>query len=68
MHSRLTVEEIVPLVEALPPRERARLFRLITKLRPDDSSIYSAIPPMREEFSGGEDPLSWDGEGWENLD
>jgi len=67
MASSLTVEEIVPLVEALPPPERARLLRLITNLRPDDSSIYRAIPPAREEFSGDADPLAWDSEGWENL-
>lgn len=62
-----TVEEIVPLVEALSPRERARLLHLITRARNVDSSVYEAIPPSPEEFSGDEDPLAWDSEGWENV-
>lgn len=63
----MTVEEIVPLVEALPPEERVRLLRLITRSRNDDSSIYAALPPAREEFSADEEPLAWDSEGWENV-
>ena len=62
-----TVEEIVPLVEALSPRERARLLHLITRARNVDSSVYEAIPPSPEEFSSDEDPLAWDSEGWENV-
>lgn len=62
-----TVEEIVPLVEALSPVERARLLRLITRRRDVDSSVYGAIPPSPEEFSADEDPLAWDSEGWENV-
>ncbi|MCC6368780.1 MAG: hypothetical protein IT165_35100 [Bryobacterales bacterium] len=65
MSNSLTVEEIVPLVEALPPEERARLVRLITGLH--DSSIYAARPPAGDEFSTDEDPLAWDSEGWENV-
>ena len=41
-----TVEEIVPLVEALSPPERARLLRLITRAQNVDSSVYEAIPPQ----------------------
>jgi len=62
-----TVEEIVPLVEALSPVERARLLRLITWPREVDSSVYVATPPSPEEFSADEDPLAWDSEGWENV-
>jgi hypothetical protein len=62
-----TVEELVPLVEALSPRERARLLRLITWTRNVDSSVYEAIPPRPDEFSADEDPLAWDSEGWENV-
>ena len=60
MHGPTTVEEIVPLVEALSPLERVRLLRLIT-------SVYEAIPPNPEEFSADEDPLAWVSEGWENV-
>ena len=65
MPNPLTVEEIVPLVEALPPEERARFVRLITGL--DDLSIYAARPPAGDEFSTDEDPLAWDSEGWESV-
>jgi hypothetical protein len=63
----LTVEEIVPLVEALPPWERTRLLRLISNLPSDDAAIYSLHPPGREEFTVKEDPLAWDSDGWENV-
>ena len=62
-----TVEEIVPLVEALSPLERDRLLRLITSAQSVDSAIYEAIPPRPEEFSADEDPLAWESEGWENV-
>ncbi len=63
----LTVEEIVPLVEALAPRERTRLLRLISKLPSDDAAIYALNPPANEEFTVKADPLAWDREGWENF-
>ncbi len=63
----LTVEEIVPLVEALAPRERTRLLRLISKLPSDDAAIYALNPSAHEEFTVREDPLAWDSEGWENI-
>lgn len=67
MASGLTVEEIVPLVEALAPPERSRLLRLITKLPSDDATIYKLSPPSKDEFILKEDPLAWDSEGWENI-
>lgn len=67
MPGPLTVEQIVPLVEALPPAERARLLRLIIASSNADSSIYAASPPSSSEFSTDEDPLAWDSEGWEDV-
>ena len=67
MPGPLTVEQIVPLVEALPPAERARLLRLIIASSNTDSSIYAASPPSGAEFSTDEDPLAWDSEGWEDV-
>ena len=67
MPGRVTVEEIIPLVEALSPRELARLLRLIAISRKDDSLVYESIPPGRDEFLMGEDPLAWDSDGWENV-
>lgn len=62
-----TVEEIIPLVEALSPQERARLLRLTTKPQNVDSAVYEATPPSPDEFSADEDPLAWDSEGWESV-
>ena len=67
MPNALTVEEIFPLVESLPPDERARLLRLIARTGKDDSAVYAAIPPASEEFSADEQTLGWESEGWENL-
>ena len=68
MLSPATVEEIVPLVEALSPSERTRLISLITWTPQDvDSVVYGAISPNPEEFSTDEDPRAWDSEGWENV-
>ena len=67
MPNQLTVDDIVPLIAALTPQERARLLRLIAKPQSDDASIYRAIPPTNEEFSADEEPLAWEGEDWENV-
>ncbi len=68
MLSPTTVEEIVPIVDALSPSERARLIRLLTWTRRDvDSSVYAAIPPGPDEFYADEDPRSLDSERWESV-
>lgn len=67
MCSHPTVEEIIPLVEALPPRERARLWGHIIDTRTNEDQVYRAIPPANEEFQMDEDALVWDSEGWENV-
>ena len=67
MPNQLTVDDIVPLIAALTPQERARLLRLIAKPQSDDASLYRAIPPTNAEFSADEEMLAWEGEGWENL-
>ena len=56
--SLLTVDEIVPLIEALTPEERVRLLRLIASQPGDDPALYRAMPPAKEEFSPDEDPLA----------
>ena len=67
MSMPLSVEEIVPLVAALPPEERARLLRAIRGLEGADSAAYMSTPPVDHEFSSDDDPLAWDGEGWEDI-
>jgi hypothetical protein len=68
MSKHLTADDILPLVACLSPKERVRLLRLIS-LRPgeDEGNAYRVLPPTQEEFSSDEEPLAWEGEGWESL-
>ena len=63
----LTADDILPLVAALTPRERARLLRLIASPQGNDEFVYRSIPPSREEFSADDEPLAWEAEGWEEI-
>lgn len=72
MPSRITVDDIVPLIAALTPHERIRLLRLIARpqsplVPSDDASLYHAMPPNNEEFSSDEELLGWEGEDWEKV-
>ena len=68
MPNQVTVDDIIPLIAALTPQERARLLRLIVKPQSsEDASLYRAMPPTNEEFSRDEEPLAWEGEDWENV-
>lgn len=33
----------------------------------DDAAAYRASPPTKGEFDDEEDPLGWEGEGWEEF-
>lgn len=66
MSQPLTADDLLPLIAKLSPAERRRLFRLIQKVG-SDIDAYRATPPEPSEFSGGEDMLAWDADGWENL-
>jgi hypothetical protein len=65
MAKALTADDILPLVAALTPQERARLLRLIAVPQGADAPAYRSVPPSRDEFSADEEPLAWDAEGWE---
>lgn len=67
MPEPFTVEQIVPLVDALTPEERVRLLHLIARSRKQEAPVYAAVPPTADEFSTDEEPLAWEGEGWENV-
>ena len=68
MANALTGDDILLLVASLTPRERMRLLRLIASPQGADAAIYHSVPPSRDEFSAGEDPLAWDAEGWEGIE
>ena len=67
MARALTADDILPLVESLPPQERVRLQRLIAKPQGGDESVYRSVPPSRDEFAADDEPLAWDAEGWEDI-
>ena len=68
MAKPLTADDILPLIACLTPQERSRLLRLII-VRPggDQRDAYRTLPPVRDEFSSDEEPLSWDADGWEDV-
>jgi hypothetical protein len=64
-----TADDILTLVDDLPPQERVRLLRLMTSRSGESAAAaYSTVPPGPQEFSTDEDPLSWDAEGWEDFE
>lgn len=68
MAKSLSADDVLPLVACLTPQERLRLVRLISaRSGADDRDAYRALPPTRQEFSGDEEPLAWDAEGWEDV-
>jgi hypothetical protein len=67
MPKPLTADDILPLIAALTPHERARLLRFMASTRGDDASSYRLLPPLSDEFSTDEEPLAWEAEGWEDV-
>ena len=63
----LTADDIMPMVAALSQGERVKLLRRIAVSKGSDVSAYKAAPPCRDEFSGDEEPLAWDADGWDEF-
>ena len=63
----LTADDIMPLVASLPDSERARLLRWIASPRGVDASVYRVAPPTGDEFSGDDEPLAWEADGWDEF-
>jgi hypothetical protein len=70
----MTAEDLWPLVEKLTRSERLKLARLAlarVALPPgaSDAQRYAACPPCADEFASedADDPLAWEGEGWEEF-
>ncbi len=60
-----TADDIIPLVASLSDRERIRLLRWIAAPHGSDASGYAAAPPAGDEFSGDDNPIAWEPDGWE---
>jgi hypothetical protein len=68
MSSGLTAQDLWPLVLRLSHDERVRLARLALKAAAtDDAAAYHAAPPEAGEFDSADEPLAWEGEGWEEF-
>ena len=63
----LTADDIMPLVASLTDSERIRLLRWIASPHGADASGYRAAPPTSDEFSGDDDPIAWEADGWEEF-
>lgn len=71
MDNPLTAQDLWPLVKKLPPEEQLRLARLALSAATSgrtDEQAYRAMPPTAAEFSSEDDPLAWEGGGWEAFD
>ncbi len=68
----LTADDLWPLVRKLSHEEQLRLGKLALTAAargPDgDREAYLGAPPTADEFSSEDDALSWEAEGWENVD
>jgi hypothetical protein len=68
MVKRITPDDIIPLIASLTTQERVRLIRMISgQPRADDAAVYGAAPTSENKFGGDEEPLAWEGEGWETF-
>jgi hypothetical protein len=63
-----TAEELLPLVDRLSPKERARLLKLMAaSAAASGAAAYSTVPPSVDEFGIEDEPLAWESNGWENV-
>jgi hypothetical protein len=68
MSDPLTAHDLWPLVLKLPHDERVRLAKQALKAAAeDDAAAYRAAPPDAAEFGSEDEPLSWEGKGWEEF-
>jgi len=69
MSNGLTAQDLWPLVLRLPQDEQVKLAKLALHAAAgaDDATAYRASPPTEGEFDTEEDPLGWEGEGWEEF-
>ena len=68
MSTPLTAHDLWPLCLKLPHDERVRLARLALKAAAtDDAAAYRKAAPDADEFGSEEEPLVWEGEGWDEF-
>ena len=69
MSDPLTASDFWPLILKLPHDERVRLAKLALRAAAHDDSAaaYAAARPAPDEFCSDDDPLAWEGQGWEEF-
>jgi len=70
MSDPLTASDFWPLILKLPHDERVLLAKLALRAAAQDDSsapAYAAAPPAPDEFSSDDEPLAWEGQGWEEF-
>ncbi len=69
MSAPLTASDFWPLILKLPHDERVRLAKLALRAAAHDDSAaaYATAPPVPDEFSSDDEPLAWEGQGWEEF-
>jgi len=70
--SALKAEDLLPLVQRLPASEQILLAKLALRAAATDGELdgerYASHPPEAGEFDSEDDPLAWDGAGWDEFD
>jgi len=57
----------MPLVASLSDSERNKLIRWIASPHGTDASAYRSAPPTTDEFSGEDEPIAWEADGWDEF-
>jgi hypothetical protein len=71
METPLTAQDLWPLLLKLPHDEQVRLAKLALHAAAGggraDVRAYQSAPPAADEFSVTDDPMAWEGEGWDEY-
>lgn len=67
MAQELTARDFWPLLLKLPHDERIRLARLALHAAAAEHEDYASAAPPEDEFGSDDEPLAWEGEGWEEF-
>ena len=69
METPLTAQDLWPLLRKLPHDEQLCLAKLALYAASgggrEEARAYQAAPPAADEFSIADNPLAWEGEGWD---
>jgi hypothetical protein len=67
MRRLLTADDLMPPGASLPDGERMKLLRWIASPHGTDACAHKVAPLTRDEFSGDDDPIAWEADGWDEF-